>query len=88
LLRPIIVEGFEGVRVRRVCGGSDMACAIGDGGEIFMWGRGGHQILGHGNMQDQPLPKRVEALRGVWVSSVSFGLGHTLALAEDGLVYA
>jgi alpha-tubulin suppressor-like RCC1 family protein len=33
-------------------------------------------------------PKRVEALRGVRMSSVSAGICHVLALAEDGQVYA
>jgi E3 ubiquitin-protein ligase HERC2 len=45
-------------------------------------------LLGHGDTQSQPSPKRVEALRGVRVSSVSVGFRHALALAEDGLVYA
>jgi alpha-tubulin suppressor-like RCC1 family protein len=39
-------------------------------------------------LQDQPSPKRVEALRGVPVSSVSVEGLHSLALAEDGQVYA
>jgi alpha-tubulin suppressor-like RCC1 family protein len=34
------------------------------------------------------LPKRVEALRGVWLGSVAVRRRHALALAEDGLVYA
>jgi alpha-tubulin suppressor-like RCC1 family protein len=87
-LRPIIVEGFGGVLVRRVCAGDYTAFAIGDGGEIFSWGRGRHGFLGHGDTQSQPSPKRVEALRGVWVSSVSVGIFVVLALAEDGVVYA
>jgi E3 ubiquitin-protein ligase HERC2 len=66
-----------------------MAFALGDNGELFSWGRGDHGTLGHGDMQDQLLPKRVEALRGVRLSSASGGhYWHALALAEDGLVYA
>jgi alpha-tubulin suppressor-like RCC1 family protein len=45
-------------------------------------------LLGHGDMQDQPSPKRVEVLRGVRVTSVAIGGFHALALAEDGLLYA
>jgi alpha-tubulin suppressor-like RCC1 family protein len=87
-LRPIIVEGFGGVRVRRVRAGSDTAFAIGEDGELFSWGDGEDGLLGHGDEQDQPLPKRVEALRSVRVSSAAVDLLHALALAEDGLVYA
>jgi alpha-tubulin suppressor-like RCC1 family protein len=65
-----------------------VAFAIGDDGGLFTWGGGEDGLLGHGNGQDQPSPKRVEALRGVRVSSASVGYCHVLALAEDGLVYA
>jgi alpha-tubulin suppressor-like RCC1 family protein len=76
------------VRVRRVCAGDYAAFAVGEDGEVFSWGRGPDTVLGHGDMQSQPSPKRVEALRGIRVSSVSAGWHHVLALAEDGLVYA
>jgi alpha-tubulin suppressor-like RCC1 family protein len=88
VLWPVIVEGFGGVRVRRVCAEMSAAFAIGEAGELFSWGRSGFGRLGHGDGQDQPSPKRVEALRGVQVSSVAVGVWHVLALAEDGLVYA
>jgi alpha-tubulin suppressor-like RCC1 family protein len=91
-LRPIIVEGFGGVRVRRVCAGSYAGWrqffAIGEKGELCSWGGAVYGLLGHGDTQDLPSPKRVEALRGVRVSSIAVGNKHVLALAEDGLVYA
>jgi hypothetical protein len=99
-LRPTTVEGFGGVRVRRVCAAYLTACAIGEAGELFSWGSGKNMYLGpgpgdtvknkrpgHGDTEDQPAPKRVEALRGVRVSSVALGGWHAVALAEDGLVY-
>jgi alpha-tubulin suppressor-like RCC1 family protein len=87
-LRPRLVEGFGSVRVRRVCDGSDLAFAIGEAGQVFSWGRGESGLLGHGDTQAQPSPKRVEALRGVRMNSVAVGQFHALALSEDGLVYA
>jgi alpha-tubulin suppressor-like RCC1 family protein len=88
LLRPVIVEGFEGVRARRVCSAENGAFAIGEDRELFSWGRGKYGLLGHGDTQDQPSPKRVEALQDIPVSSAAGGRLHALALAEDGLVYA
>jgi alpha-tubulin suppressor-like RCC1 family protein len=88
LLRPIIVEGFGGVRVRRVCAGQGAAFCIGEDEQVFSWGVGKAGRLGHGDTQDQPSPKRVETLRGVRVSSVSAAGRHVLALTECGLVYA
>jgi hypothetical protein len=73
-LRPIIVEGFKRVRVRQVCASFGTAFAIGGAGELFSWGAGRCGLLGHGDTQDQPSPKRVEALRGVRMSNVSTGV--------------
>jgi alpha-tubulin suppressor-like RCC1 family protein len=87
-LRPIIVKGFEGVCVRRVCAEDITAFAIGESGELFSWGDGDNGLLGHGDTQAQPSPKRIEARLGIPISSVAFGWHHVLALAEDGLVYA
>jgi hypothetical protein len=87
-LRPITVEGFGGVRVRSGCAGTSQAFAIGEAGELFSWGLGENGLLGHGDAQNQPAPKRVEALRGVRVSTVSSGISHAIALTDDGLVYA
>jgi alpha-tubulin suppressor-like RCC1 family protein len=88
LRRPIIVEGFGAVRVRRVCTGRYAAYAIGEAGELFLWGRGNVGLLGHGDERDQLSPKRVEAMRGIPISSIAVGALHALTLAEDGLVYA
>jgi alpha-tubulin suppressor-like RCC1 family protein len=70
-LRLQLVRGFRRVRVRRVCGGSDNAFAIGKDGELFSWGVGRYGLLGHGDAEERRSPTRVEALRGVRVRSVA-----------------
>jgi alpha-tubulin suppressor-like RCC1 family protein len=87
-LTPQLIRGFRRVKVRRVCGALDNVFAIGWDGELFSWGERRYGMLGDGDQQERPSLKRVEALRGVRVSSVSAGGYHVLALAEDGLVYA
>jgi alpha-tubulin suppressor-like RCC1 family protein len=47
--------------------------AIVEDGELFSWGTGEDGLLGHGDTNDQPSPKRVEVLRDVRVSSVACG---------------
>lgn len=91
-LRPTIVEGFGGVCVRRVYVGRNAIFTIGEDGELFSWGHGDNdevKLLGHGDTEYQTTPKRVEALRGVRVSSVGICSTHALALTADGggLVY-
>jgi hypothetical protein len=87
-LRPIPVEGFGRVRVCRASAGHGVAFAIDENGELFSWGLGVFGRLSHGDTQHQPLPKRVEAVRGIRVTSLAVGDKQALALAEHGLVYA
>jgi alpha-tubulin suppressor-like RCC1 family protein len=62
-LQPTIVEGFEGVRVIRVCRWQQRCFRHRRGRELFSWGRAGYGLLGHGGEQLQPSAKRVGALR-------------------------
>jgi E3 ubiquitin-protein ligase HERC2 len=71
-----------------VVAGLNQAFAIGEGCEVFSWGYSGRWCLGHGDTHNQLSPKRVEALRGVRVSSVAIGQHHALSLTEHGIVYA
>jgi E3 ubiquitin-protein ligase HERC2 len=87
-LRHVVVKGFGKVRMRGVGAGLTVHFAIGEEGELFSWGSDKYGRLGHGVKAGREKPKRVEALRGVRVISVAVGFSHTLALAEDGLVYA
>jgi alpha-tubulin suppressor-like RCC1 family protein len=74
---------------RGVCTDGCAGFVIGQEGELFSWGDSKYWILGHGPCRDFQLwPKRVEALRGVRVSSVAVGSRHALALTEEGLVYS
>jgi alpha-tubulin suppressor-like RCC1 family protein len=44
--------------------------------------------LGHGDEMDCRLPKPIESLRGIKVDAVVASYDSTLALADDGSVYA
>jgi alpha-tubulin suppressor-like RCC1 family protein len=63
--------------------------AVADTGEVWAWGRDGAAALGHGEQTNCPLPTPIASLRGVKVVAVAAGMfHHTLALADDGSVYA
>ena len=47
-----------------------------------------HSRLGHGDQQNQLLPKKIEALAGQRVIAVSAGGRHSLALTADGAVWS
>jgi alpha-tubulin suppressor-like RCC1 family protein len=75
VLWPIMVEGLAEVHVHCACAGGDLNFAIGENDDLFLWGRGQFGQLGHGDYQNQPSPKRVEALRDVRVSNPRLGPG-------------
>ena len=55
-------------------------------GAVWSWGGGVHGQLGHGDREDQLLPKKVEAFAGQRVVAVSAGGDHSLAITADGAV--
>ena len=58
-------------------------------GAVWSWGRGGWGRLGHGDQQNQLLPKKVEAFAGQRVVAVSAGdYDHSLALTADGAIWS
>jgi alpha-tubulin suppressor-like RCC1 family protein len=66
----------------------DTCGLCGEHAEFFTWGFGGDGLLGHGDMQSQPSPKRIEALRGIPVTNASAEKHHAVALSENGLMYS
>ena len=63
-------------------------------GSVWSWGYGSTGRLGHGDQQNQLLPKKIEALAGRRVVTLSAGRGHVtplgghnLASTADGAVF-
>ena len=54
---------------------------------VLTMGEGSRGKLGHGNVRSQLKPRRVEALLGVEVTSISAGWDHTLCITDSGLLY-
>jgi len=86
-LLPKKIEAFAGQRVVAVSAGLNHSIAITADGGVWSWGSGGFGRLGHGDEQNQLLPKKVEALAGRRVVAVSAGESHSLALIADGAVF-
>jgi len=87
-LLPKKVEAFVDRRVIAVSAGAHHSLAITADGAVWSWGYCGFGRLGHSDMQNQLLPKKVEAFAGQRVVAVSAGAGHSLALAADGSVWS
>ncbi|XP_062328674.1 RCC1 and BTB domain-containing protein 2 isoform X2 [Osmerus eperlanus] len=62
--------------------------AVLDNGETYGWGYNCNGQLGLGNNGNQQTPCRIAAIQGVNIVQVACGYAHTLALTDEGLVYA
>ena len=67
--------------------GAAHSLAITADGEVWSWGQGAYGELGHGDQQNQLLPKKLEAFAGQRVVTVSAGSDHSLAFTADGAVF-
>ena len=91
---PLQVEGLDGVNIVQVAAGLHHGLAVSDKGQVFSWGWGGSNLpggdtgaLGHGDRQNQPVPKCIAGLEGIHVVQAACGSKHSLALDADGNVY-
>jgi alpha-tubulin suppressor-like RCC1 family protein len=89
-LLPKPVEALRGVRVGSIAAAAFRSYAVADTGELWAWGVDfpGFSDLGHGELTSCLLPKPIKSLRGIKLDAVAVGSFHTLALADDGSVYA
>merc|ERR550514_993284 len=87
-LLPKKIEAFADKRVVAVSAGAFHSIALTADGAVWSWGYGVCGQLGHGNQQNQLLPKKIEALADQRVVAVSAGERHSLAITADGAVFA
>ena len=72
----------------RITCGQTSSMAVLENGEVYGWGYNGNGQLGLGNNINQLNPQRVTGLQGVVVTSVVCGYAHTLAVTDEGSLYA
>jgi RCC1 and BTB domain-containing protein len=84
---PRLVETMIGKKARQVsCGGFHTAVVTEDG-HLYTFGGGEHGQLGHNDRVNKLKPTIVEALEGVFVSQITCGWSHSVALTSNGKVY-
>ncbi|XP_077435259.1 RCC1 and BTB domain-containing protein 1 isoform X2 [Vanacampus margaritifer] len=70
-----------------VCG-QTWSMALVDNGEVYGWGYNGNGQLGVGHNSNQLSPCRLADLHGICVQQVVCGYAHSLALTDEGILYA
>jgi len=87
-LLPNKIEALAGQRVVAVSAGAWHSLALTADGAVWSWGDGRLGQLGHGDQQQQQLPKKIEAFAGQRVVAVSAGMAHSLVLTADGALWS
>lgn len=80
---------FDGDAVLMVACGAEHTAVVTEGGNVYTFGRGEYGRLGHGDNQDQLIPRRIPAalFNGEQVVMVAAGMLHTVALTNVGHVF-
>jgi len=88
-LTPKRVDALSQDRVVGVALGEGFTLAVTDAGAVFSFGFSRYGVLGHGSLDNEVLPRRIEALAqtGRRFVAVAAGDCHALALTEEGDLY-
>ncbi len=76
------------VEFTEVSAGYDFRLAQGADGNTYAWGLGKYGVLGNGTTANKSIPEQVLAPADVAFTQISAGLEHSLALGDNGKVYA
>ncbi|XP_069745812.1 RCC1 and BTB domain-containing protein 1-like isoform X2 [Narcine bancroftii] len=83
-----ITHSLENKKVINIACGQVFTMAVTDNGEVFGWGNNSNGQLGTGIIGNHLIPSRLTALQGICILRIVCGYAHTLALTDEGLLYA
>ncbi|KAJ3678387.1 hypothetical protein LUZ60_002190 [Juncus effusus] len=85
--RPKPVESLKNIRIVQVSCGGYHSLALSDKGEVYAWGHGGQGQLGQPSVQNQRVPKLIEALSHENITFISCGGSSSAAISDGGKLY-
>ena len=92
LNKPGLVTAFEGMDIVYVDCGDFHSMALTKDGKVYSWGGGGSFFnrgqCGHGDNKDVESPREISAFRNKFITHISCGGYHTLALTDTNEIYA
>jgi len=80
VVEPQVVKALEGYRVVHAEGGCEHSMAICEPGLLFTWGQGDGGRLGHGDEEDQLLPKKVQELENAGQHAIHCAAGDKYSI--------
>jgi len=85
---PVELFRLWPVGVCQIAAGDAHSAALTVDGTVFTWGRGKSGALGTGHFQNLFEPAQIRALSGKFIKQITCGSDHTVALTQEGHVYA
>ncbi|XP_031387743.1 ultraviolet-B receptor UVR8-like isoform X2 [Punica granatum] len=86
-LFPVKVSAVYGEKMVMVACGWRHTISVSASGGLYTFGWSKYGQLGHGDFEDHLVPHKLEALSGSFISQISGGWRHTMALTSDGKLY-
>jgi alpha-tubulin suppressor-like RCC1 family protein len=84
---PNLVSFFSKVQISQVsCGWQHTMALTKNSSEVYSWGYGKHGQLGHGDMHNSIIPKKIRSFDGLKVDTIDWGHSHSGAIC-DGEVF-
>jgi alpha-tubulin suppressor-like RCC1 family protein len=85
---PVLVTALIHKDVVAIECGVAHTVALTHTGDLYSWGTSTYGQTGHNTMGYQPIPRIIDAIKGINVRQISCGQNHTLALTDTGRVYS
>jgi len=85
--RPLFIPTLAGLEVVQVACGDEHSASLTVHGEVHTWGSGDDGRLGHGDEDEEYVPRIVEKLKGKRVVSIVCGDEHTMAVTRPFVDY-
>lgn len=86
-LAPRLVERLRGEGIVDLAAGYNHVAAVSDAGDVWTWGIGLHGQLGHGDLENQAVPKLIARLQEKVMIAVSVGHSHSICISDEDLPY-
>jgi len=85
---PRLLETLLGKRPKQIACGGFHTAVITEDGKMYTFGGGEHGQLGHGDKVNKVEPTIVQALDKIFISQITCGWSHSVALTSRGRVYS
>ncbi|ERN08779.1 ultraviolet-B receptor UVR8 [Amborella trichopoda] len=86
-LFPEKVAAIDGQKMSMVACGWRHTIVVSSIGKLYTYGWSKYGQLGHGDYEDHLIPHQLRALSNDYITQISGGWRHTMALTSDGMLY-